>query len=141
MKKISNYSAFYGLLNRMWSDDKEALKASSVVQYTAGRTSSLREMTGREYFAALEGMKKMVATTNCPEGVEWEDAQKMIMRKKRSAVLHQMQLIGIDTSDWTRVDSYCLDKRIAGKRFGRIGVDELDKLLVKLRAIRRKGVE
>ena len=60
------------------------------------------------------------------------------MRRKRSSVLHQMQLLGINTADWSRVDSYCSDKRIAGKRFCQLDGDELDKLQIKLRAIRRK---
>lgn len=60
------------------------------------------------------------------------------LRKKRSSVLHQMQLLGINTADWSRVDAYCLDRRIAGKRFRELDNEELDKLLKKLYAIRRK---
>lgn len=60
------------------------------------------------------------------------------LRRKRSAVLHQMQLLGIDTADWGRVDAYCTDRRIAGKRFCVLDAEELDALLKKLRAIRRK---
>lgn len=62
------------------------------------------------------------------------------LRRKRSSVLHQMQLLGIDTADWTRVDAYCSDKRIAGKRFRELDGPELDALLKKLRAIRRKAI-
>lgn len=60
------------------------------------------------------------------------------LRKKRSSVLHQMQLLGINTADWSRVDAYCLNRRIAGKRFRELDNEELDKLLKKLYAIRRK---
>lgn len=60
------------------------------------------------------------------------------MRSKRSAVLHQMQLLGVDTADWNKVDALCRDSRIAGKQFRRLDCDELDALLKKLRAIRRK---
>ena len=49
-----------------------------------------------------------------------------------------MQLLGIDTADWGRVDAYCLNRRIAGKAFRELDGDELDALLVKLRIIRRK---
>ena len=52
-----------------------------------------------------------------------------------------MQLLGIDTADWKKVDSYCLDKRIAGKRFNRLDYEELEALLKKIRAIRRKQKE
>lgn len=61
-----------------------------------------------------------------------------ILRKKRSAVLHQMQLLDVDTADWNRVDALCLDSRIAGKRFCNLDCDELDALLKKLRVIKRK---
>lgn len=60
------------------------------------------------------------------------------LRRMRSSVLHQMQLLGINTADWSRVDAYCMDKRIAGKRFGHLDEQELEALLKKLRAIRRK---
>lgn len=61
-----------------------------------------------------------------------------ILRKKRSSVLHQMQLLDVDTADWSKVDALCMDSRIVGKRFCRLDCDELDALLKKLRAIRRK---
>lgn len=61
-----------------------------------------------------------------------------ILRRKRSSVLHQMQLLGIDTADWNRVDNFCMDSRIAGKRFCLLDADELDALYRKLLAIKRK---
>lgn len=61
-----------------------------------------------------------------------------ILRRKRSSVLHRMQLLGIDTADWNRVDSFCQDARIAGKRFCQLDCDELDALFRKLLAIGRK---
>lgn len=130
--KPDNYAAFYSLLNRFPHSDKEALKESIVSQYTDGRTSSLRDMTRTEYNAAVAAMRKLVP----PDGSR-EQYQK-IMRGKRSAVLHQMQLLGIDTANWERVNAYCRDSRIAGKEFRELDGEELDRLLVKLRAIRRK---
>jgi len=132
MNKPDNYAAFYGLLNRMCSSGKETLKESIVQIYTSGRTTSLREMTLEEYNEALEAMKKYVVPTFA------EQLQKLL-KKKRSSVLHQMQVMGIDTTDWARVDAYCLDKRIAGKRFRSIDIEGLDALLVKLRTIHRKN--
>lgn len=61
-----------------------------------------------------------------------------VLRRKRSSVLHRMQLLGIDTADWNRVDSFCMDSRIAGKRFCQLDCDELDTLFRKLLAIGRK---
>ena len=127
MNKPENYAAFYGLLNRMQSSDKEELKKSIVLQYTFGRTDSLREMNMREYNAALKGMKSSVP----------QDCQD-ILRARRSEVLLQMQRMGIDTADWDIINSFCADSRIAGKPFGKITVDELRVLFVKLRAMQRK---
>lgn len=61
-----------------------------------------------------------------------------LLRRKRSSVLHRMQLLGIDTADWDRVDNFCKDPRIAGKRFCQLDCDELDALFRKLLAIGRK---
>lgn len=66
------------------------------------------------------------------------DAILQALRRQRSSVLHQMQLLGIDTADWNRVDAFCLGPRIVGKRFCHLDSEELDALLKKLRAIRRK---
>ncbi|WP_459683653.1 hypothetical protein [Viscerimonas tarda] len=132
MSKPDNYAAFYGLLNRMPCSDRDELKKQIVMSYTFGRTYSLREMTMPEYLSALEGMKRLAVPANR------EPAQNAI-RKKRSAVLHLMQRFGIDTADWMRVDAFCSDARIAGKVFRKLDGDELHALLVKLRAIARKG--
>lgn len=128
---LPNYAAFYSLLNRLPTTDREGLKQSIVLQYTDGRTSSLREMTPREYSAALVGMQKLVLPSEREKFVQ-------IRKQKRSAVLHQMQLLGVDTANWERVNAFCRDSRIAGKEFRELDCEELDALLVKLRAIRRK---
>lgn len=128
---IENYSTFYGLLNRLPTSDRDSLKESIVLQFTGNRTSSLKEMTVTEYNEACAAMKKMVPPT-------YKEQVIKIMKKKRSAVLHQMQLYGINTADWTAVDNFCLDKRIAGKKFRDLDGQELDELQVKIRAIRRK---
>ena len=67
-----------------------------------------------------------------------ETEVRRLLRKRRSDVLHQMQLLGIDTADWKKVDAFCHDKRIAGKCFRHLDDEELGLLLKKLRAIRRK---
>ena len=51
----------------------------------------------------------------------------------------KMQQLGIDTTDWARVDNFCSHPRIAGKPFARITFDELPTLQKKLRTIARKG--
>ncbi len=96
-----------------------------------GRTTSLREMTLKEYSAAVAAMQKLVPPT-------YQEQLRKILRQKRSSVLHQMQLLGIDTADWDRVNAFCRDSRIAGKEFRELDCEALDTLQVKLRAIRRK---
>ena len=123
LNKPENYAAFYSLLNRLPTSDRDALKESIVSQYTEGRTTSLRDMTLKEYSAAVSAMQKLVPPT-------YQEQLRKILRQKRSAVLHQMQLLGIDTADW--------DSRIAGKEFRELDCEALDTLQVKLRAIRRK---
>lgn len=131
VRKPENYGAFYSLLNRLPTSDRDALKESVVLQYTDNRTSSLREMSLQEYNAAVAGMQKLVPPT-------YQEQLIKIRRQKRSSVLHQMQLLGIDTSNWDKVNSFCMDSRITGKEFRDLDCEELDALQVKLRAIRRK---
>ena len=88
-------------------------------------------MTLKEYSAAVAGMRKLVPPT-------YREELRKILRQKRSAVLHQLQLLGVDTANWDRVNAYCRDRRIAGMEFRELDCEGLDTLLVKLRAIRRK---
>lgn len=60
LNKPENYAVFYSLLNRLPTSDRDALKESVVSQYTDGRTTSLRDMTLKEYSAAIAGMRKLV---------------------------------------------------------------------------------
>lgn len=130
MSKQQKFGRFYGLLNSMPGMDKEELKKSLVRQYTGGRTESLRSMRVREYEAMCDELQRRVRASEAM--VERE------RRQWRSAVLHQLQLLGVNTADWTCVNKYCLDKRIAGKLFRELSVAELEALMPKLRAIREK---
>lgn len=131
-EKVDNYARFYSLLNRMVTSNREELKRQIVTQYTFGRTDSLREMNKSEYYSACAGMEKILLPGQ-KRNLMCEE-----LRRRRSSVLHQLQLLGINTSDWDRVNTYCSDPRIAGKVFRELDCEELDTLLVKLRAIRRK---
>ena len=122
-----NYGRFYVLLSRMAYDGhSEELKESLVSQFTDGRTTSLREMTRKEYEALCDHLDTATDYSRT-------------LRKKRSQCLHLMQRLGIDTTDWNRINDFCRDARIAGKSFARLAIDELDALAVKLRAIERRG--
>ncbi len=129
MRGVDNYGKFYMLLKRLPGEaDKEGL----VSEFTNGRTTSLREMTVAEYDELCDKLESLVG---------WDaqrEAYRRALKKARSGALHQMQLWGVDTADWEHVDRFCADKRIAGKYFRYLDVDELKALDVKLRMMIRK---
>lgn len=118
----TNYAAFYALLKSMPGASKEDL----VLQWTNGRTSSLKEMSEREYTLMIRQLRQQV--DNLEE-----------KKKARSAVLKQLQLYGIDTTDWDAVDRFCCNARIAGKPFRYLTIPELKTLRVKMLSIRNKA--
>ena len=113
---VDNYARFYALLRRMPCADKETL----VSQYSDGRTTHLRELS--DAMARVAG----------------EDESRRGLRRLRSAALHQMQLLGVDTADWRKVDAFCRDRRIAGTDFKELDCEGLEALTRKIRIIRRK---
>lgn len=131
-QEVTNFARYYALINKLpYGGDREEFKKKAVSQYTWGRTEHLHEMKSSEYDELCKALEKMLPNNN-------RDIYIKEMKRKRSAVLHQMQLYGVDTSDWTRVDSFCMNPRIAGKKFRELDGDELDALLIKMRMIRRK---
>ena len=52
---VDNYARFYALLRRMPCADKETL----VSQYSDGRTTHLRELSGSEYRAMCDAMARV----------------------------------------------------------------------------------
>ena len=122
MAKRNSYATFYALLGTMPGASKEEL----VLQWTGGRTESLREMTDDEYNAMIRDLRRQV---ECLDD----------KRKARSAVLKQFQLYGIDTTDWDAVDRFCASPRIAGKAFRYLTIAELKTLRVKMLSIRNKA--
>ena len=133
---MENYSRFYAIFNRLpYGGDREELKRSVVLQYTWNRTSSLREMTDREYRECCSGLEKLVPGGG---GDKARDAFIMERKRLRSAALHQLQLYGVDTTNWGKVNAFCKDSRIAGKAFGELDFEELEALTRKMRMINRK---
>lgn len=122
-----NYARFYTLLGKLpYEGDREELKQQLVAGASNGRTTSLRELTHQEYLAMCRDLEQRTG---------WRDE----LRHARSVCLRQMQKLGVDTTDWQRVNALCLDPRIAGKVFAKLSVDELQELQVKLRSIERRG--
>lgn len=133
-QEITNFSRFYALFNRLpYKGDRDELKKQIVLQYTRDRTDSLREMTPKEYDACCAALERLSGQD------EWRRKLREDLRRRRSVCLKLMQQLGVDTSDWARVNDFCRHPRIAGKAFAQITSDELERLAVKLRSIRRKG--
>ena len=133
---MENYSRFYAIFNQLpYGGDRDELKKSVVLQYTWNRTEHLHEMTEREYNDCCAGLEKMV-----PGGPGDKAREAFIRERKkwRSRALHQLQLYGVDTTDWGKVNAFCKDSRIAGKEFRELDCEELEALTTKMRAIIRK---
>lgn len=127
-----NYARFWAIFNKMPSSDKNELRRSLIRQFTDGRTDSLRDMSDKEYNALCDNLQEMYGDK------ERRAKAYEMLKKKRSAVLHQLQVMGLNTADWDAVNAYCVQPRISGKEFRNLTIDELDTLLVKLRIIDRK---
>lgn len=117
-----NYGRFFTLLKRV--PNAEDAKCDFVSQFTGGRTTSLKEMTPKEYDTMCEVLEARLNWT---------------LKKRRSTALKLMQELGIDTTSWKHVDAFCLAPRIAGRKFSQLNSDELAALATKLRMIKRKG--
>ncbi len=126
-QQVTNFARFYTAIRELNPiGDRDDVKRSIVWQYTNGRTDSLREMSRAEY-------------DKCCEDLERKTGRKDELRKERSATLKLMQKMGVDTTDWNRVNLLCRDARIIGKDFYNITTEEHRELRRKLRGIERKG--
>jgi hypothetical protein len=130
VQEVKNFARFYALLHQLMvmghCGSATEVKEEWVWRFTLHRTKHLREMRLEEYQLMCRTM----------EGVT---VNEMARRKERSRVLFQMQRLGVDTTQWDRVNAFCRDGRIAGKEFAQLTVDELAKLRVKLYMIERHG--
>ena len=134
IQEVTNFSRFYTLLNQLpCGEDRESMKREIVSNYTWGRTESVREMSKAEYEACCQGLEHLT-------GVDAKrEKQREELRHRRSICLKQMQGLGIDTTDWARINNFCRHPRICGVEFGKLSTEELKALSVKLRSIKRKG--
>ena len=123
---VDNYHRFYALLKSLPGGRADDTKETLVWSFTDGRTTSLKEMTQKEYNAMCASLE---------ERTGWKEQ----LKKKRSLCLKLMQKAGVDTTDWNRINDFCRNPKIAGRDFARLGLKELGALQVKLRAIMSKG--
>lgn len=110
-------------------DDEE--KRAILLDLTDGRTSSTKDLTNEE-------AQYLCGYLNGHYSERLEE-QKKDLRKRRSACLIRMQQLGMDTTDWNKVNSFCEDKRICGKPFYKLQTGDLNVLISKLEAIIRKS--
>lgn len=138
MGEVTNFARFYGLFRKMpvVGQTRDDVKAELVLQFTGGRTRSLREMRQAEYMALCEALQREVGGG---EELVKRMAYRLELKGARSVALKLMQRMGIDTTCWQRVNDFCRDARICGKEFRSLQVEELKALAVKLRAIERHG--
>lgn len=129
--KKHSYSRFYAIC-RAKGIDIEQFKDVLISEFTKGRTDSLKEMTEAEYDEMCDCLQNDRRQSGSGE------AFLARRRKARSAVLTRIQKLGVDTTDFSKVNSFCQNKRIAGKPFGMLTVDELDALIPKLEAMLSK---
>jgi len=127
-QQIKNYARFYTLLKEMPGATKENL----VRQYTNDRSESLKEMKSKEYKDMCADMEKIV------HGKASYIESITAMKAARSAVLKRLQKIGIDTTNWSAVDNFCMNPKIRGKPFRQLTYEDLENLIPKLESILKK---
>ncbi len=116
-------------------EDADEVKKTMVRSISLGRTDSLKELKESEYMNLCRTLEKIVGPWK-PVGAS--SAARSELKKKRSMVLQQMQLYGVNTADWDRVNEFCRNPRIAGKVFRELSCEELEVVRRKLLAMRRK---
>lgn len=131
MAGVDNYGRFFGLLKLMPGADKDVL----VEQFTNGRTTHLHLMSRQEYEVMCAEMERVSGY-----GAR-RAARRDALRKARSGALRQIQLWGVDTTNWDKVNAFCEQPRIAGKAFRSLDCDGLYALNRKVRAMIRKRAE
>ena len=137
-QEVYNFWRVYSLLKHIRftdSAEQDEYKRALVREFTRGRTTHLREMTRKEYDALCDRLVQITGQGKADEE-RWQ--LYLELKRLRSVVLNLMQRMGVDTTDWNRVDALCLDHRIAGKVFRDLNIDELETVEKRLRAIEKK---
>lgn len=127
----ANIRRFYALLGKLHLDDAAEMKNNMVLDVSRGRTTHLHDLSAQEMALLLLSLERTVEQTR-----KQSDER---VKKARSLCLHLMQRLGIDTTDWNRVNAFCQDRRIAGKVLYLLTLSELETLARKLRAMERNG--
>jgi hypothetical protein len=135
-KQVS-HARFYALLRQIPQASKEEL----VWQYSGMLTGSLTEFVERkpnEYKRMIYDMQNLVNEINERLSKDANDAKRAELKRLRSAILHRLQKHGIDTTDWTKVNAFMRQPRIAGKTLGEMTLNELQDFIPKMESILAK---
>lgn len=130
---MKSYAEFYVLLGKM-PGAADGLKEELVAQFTGGRTTSLKDMNEREYKNMCASMRETTSGISA-------NLYTAEIKSRRSVVLNRMQKLGIDTTVWANVDHFCMNPRIAGKRFAKLTIEELTALVPKLESMIKKDAQ
>ena len=130
---MQHYKRFYKALAGLpYSGDRDDLKMQLVSDHTNGRTTHLSDLTPNEYRLLCSVMESRVQLTDAARHMREE------LKRHRSIVLRLLTDYGVDTTSWTSVDAFCMQPKIAGKRFAWMKPEELEALERKMRAILAK---
>lgn len=106
-------------------------------ELTDGRTTSTKGLT----YAEAQYLAGYITGANVKLRTSAEEMAIRSLKRQRSAVLKRMQQIGVDTTDWNRVNAFLRQPRIAGKPLYELDGQELDELIPKLESIKKKMKE
>ena len=136
-KTYNLHSRFFGILSKMPGANKEDI----VWQYSHCLTNSLSEFLEKNpkgYWAMINDLERrgVLHTPNTSNATN-----STLVKSKRSAILHRLQMHGVDTTDWNKVNAFLEQPKIAGKRLYDMTIDEMQSLIPKLESILRKDKE
>jgi hypothetical protein len=136
-KNKNQHARFYGLLAKMNGADKDDI----VWQYSDMLTTSLSEFLSKKpqkYARMIVDLQQIV--DSCPKNDT--EKEKLVkdreLKKRRSAILVRLQRYGIDTTNWTEVNRFMRQPKIAGKTLGEMSIEEMNRLISKLESILTK---
>lgn len=119
----------HGLYTRKGISNEQ--KEAMLLDLTDGRTAHTNELSYKEAIYLWGYLNGHTASLK-------PATSDQLMKRRRSGCLVTMQKIGVDTTDWNRINAYCLEPKIAGKPFADITFEELAKLREKLEKILKK---
>lgn len=137
----SPHAQFYLLLGQLPHASKEDI----VAQYSSTATTSLRvlyEQQPAQYRRMVADMKRTVDDLRGENGaLKAANAAlegRAELKRLRSAILLRLQKYGVDTADWSAVNAFMRQPRIAGKTLGEMDAAELRGFIPKIESILTK---